>query len=61
MSGVWTYQTIGCGQSSLIDMNKQAIGHIIPKNRSFFAYSFIQMLYDLQIFQSSHEKTIACN
>jgi len=46
MLGVWKYQTIGFGQRSLIDMNKQAIGHIIQKIHSFFANSCIQMFYD---------------
>jgi len=61
MSGISAHQTIGSGQSSLIDMHKQAIGHIIQKINLVFAYSCIQMMYDLHTFQSSHEKIISCN
>ena len=41
--------------------DNEAIGHIIPKNQSFFAYSLIQMLYESHTFQSTHEKTSSCN
>jgi len=61
MSGVWANQTFISWMSSLIDVYNQAIGHIIQKIQSFFAYSLIQMLYKLHTCQSTHEKTSSCN
>jgi len=40
-----------------MDVYNQAIGHIIQKIQSFFAYSLIQMLYESHTIQSTHEKT----